>query len=342
MAIIDLDGYETGTTLMPNHTMSGTPATGSGRDGVGVSLRGSAGGSFLQRYFTSGSDTVYWHQGILVNGSAAWNTGLTGSYFFILLADSGAVSHLSADIDATGHLRLRRGGVGGTSIQTSTQVFPTSSAWLSMEVKATIHDTTGECVIKVNGVEWINFTGDTRNAGTSTRPDMIQLGAGNPGFWCDDFLMNDTTGAANNSWTSEVSIVGIRPAGNGANSALVGSDADSVNNYLLVDDPIPFNTTDYVGSVTNGALDTYDMNTIAKTGTVLAVQQLTYAAKSDATGKSFKHVMRSATPALVKSGVIPLSTTYALYAGPVWTTDGDGTAWTVAKVNAHEFGFEVA
>jgi hypothetical protein len=156
----------------------------------------------------------------------------------------------------------------------------------------------------------------------------------------DDWLCLDTTGAANNTWPGEVSVVGLRAANNGTFSALMGSDGNNANNYQQVDD-YPFNTTDYNGAATNGARDCYDMTAVAKNGVVLAVQSLPFAAKSDAGAKSFKHLMRATSGSIVSSADTALSTTYLTYAGPLWTTDANGSAWTVAQVDAHEFGFEV-
>jgi hypothetical protein len=338
--IVHFDGYETGSSLLSNTTIPGTSAVSTtGRDGVGVAVRGNGAGSILKT-FTSGSDTIFWHQGTRVTDGYFGSTSISGILFNVR-TDSGASIHLSANIDATGHITLRRGNSAGTVIQTSTLTFPTGFGWHSIEGKATVHDTTGECIIKVDGVEWINFTGDTRNAGTSTRPDAMSFGVDSGlGPFQDDFLIVDTTGASNNSWTGEISIVGIRPSGNGANSGLTGSDGNSTDNYLLVDE-VALNTSDYVGSATTGALDTYDMTAVGKTGTVVAVQNLAYAAKSDAGTKSFKHVTRSSGGTLLKSSDVALSTTYLVYSGPIWLQDADSLDWTVSRVNSAEFGFEV-
>jgi len=340
MATVLMDGYETGITTLPNVTVTGGPAAVVGRDGVGVAFRSAAAAGTGTHTFTSGSDTIYLHIGRALDNNH-W-TASTGTNLFQIAADAGATLHLTAGMDASGHLTLKRGAHTGTLIATSTNTFASTWKWYSIQAKITLHDTTGECVIKVDGVEWINFTGDTKNAGTSTRPDTLQMGlsSSGSGLLADDLLINDTTGSVNNSYPGEVSIVGLRAAGNGAVSGLTGSDGNAVNNYQQVDE-YPLTTTDYNGLVTAGAYDTYDMTANGKTGTVLAVQSIAYAVKTDAGAKSFKHVMRSATPTEVRSSAVALSTTYALYGGPIWTTNADGTAWTTTNLDTHEFGFEV-
>ena len=344
MAAISIEGFETGSV-----TQSSTIATGgggfqfvTGRDGIGVAIRGGSGtvSSTVTRLFSSESDIIYVHLGVFIS-STQFGLTLGQSPILYIQADNGAVSHLSVTFDATGHAQLRRGQASATILATSANAI-SADAWRSVEFKARIHDTLGEFILKFDGTEYINFTGDTKNGGTSTRPDRLVLitRTSPQGHAWDDLFICDTSGMENNTWTGEVSITGIKPAGNGANSDLVGSDGNSVDNYLQVDE-YPLNTSDYNASTTTGDLDTYDMSAVGKIGTVLAVQDLTYAAKSDSGPKSFKHVMRASGGTMVKSDEVALSTTYSLYAGPIWITDGDGEGWTITKVNSHEFGFEV-
>ena len=197
--------------------------------------------------------------------------------------------------------------------------------------------------MKVNGVEWINYTGDTRNAGASTRPDGLGWYANNDWFRIDDLLVQDTTGASRNSWTGEIGIVGIRPAGNGANSGLLGSDGNSTDNYLLVDEAVPFEHDGLrLAQGRSGAKDTYDMSAVGKTGVVVGVQAFAYAAKFDVGTRAFKHLPRSPGGSLSASSAAGLSTTYGMFIGPLWTAQADASAWTVADVDASEFGIEVA
>jgi hypothetical protein len=221
-------------------------------------------------------------------------------------------------------------------------MIPDGSIWHSIQIRGIIHDTTGVIQVKVNGDTFINFTGDTRNAGTSTRVDQVHINMDNSGQAIDDWLLQDTTGSINNSWTGEITIMGLAPNGNGASSDLVGSDGNSTDNYLLVDDVAgSFSASDYAGSAVSGAKDLYAVTDITKVGTVVAVQQFAYAQKNDSGAKSFRHVMRSATPTEVESSDVALSTSAVLYPGPIRETDADGTSWTVSKVNSHQFGFKV-
>ena len=333
MAIVDMDGFENGAINISG--TAGVASVGTGRDGLGLAARGGMNASIV-KYFNPGSDTVFFHMGWY------WTTEMVGNslqnFFGNFRSDNGGTSQIGLNCDGAGHMRLLRGDGFGTQILVSSYAFPFTSAWHSIEGKLKVADSGGEVIIKVDGVEIINYVGDTRNGGTSTKLDQWECRPnGFSSNLVDDWMLNDTTGSANNTWTGEVSIQGLRPTGNGAFSDLVGSDGNSVDNYQLVDE-YPYNITDYVSSLTTGAKDTYDFSNLAKTGTVIAVQATAYASKSEAGPKFFRIVQRGASGGLVETADLPLSTTFLPVPGPIWLTDGDGSPWTKARVDASSSG----
>lgn len=341
MAIVLMEGYEALPQLpagIVGNFGATTYSSTTGRTG-GLAPIGNNENHHLNIVIAPASDTIYWHQGLWSQGGVFGNTQPSLAPWH-LYTDNAGTCHLSCTFEAsTGKLQLRRGAAGPVIATSAKQVGP-AAQWNSMQVKATIHDTTGECVIKLNGEVWINYTGDTRNGGTLTRPDRLALPAGAGYCLHDDVLVVDTTTANDNSWPGEIIILAIKPSGNGAHSDLVGSDGNSTDNYALVDD-LPTNSADYVGSVTALAKDTYDMTQITKVGNVVAVRQTSVVSKSDAGTKFGKSIVRSAAGAFTKGADIGLSTSPAPSSEPISKTDPDGNPWTVARVNAAEFGFEV-
>jgi hypothetical protein len=101
------------------------------------------------------------------------------------------------------------------------------------------------------------------------------LDFGAVGKFCllDDIAVNDTTGTQDNSWCGDGHIIALVPNANGDRSEFIGSDGNSVDNYLLVDE-FPVNlsggTGDYVESLTPGAADLYQVgNPVLKSGDVI-------------------------------------------------------------------------
>lgn len=269
--------------------------------------------------------------------------GDTGACVLGFASDGGATRHLSVNFAAGGQIQLRRGVSSGTVIATSTYA-PVVGAWVYYEMQATIADSGGTCVLKADGVEIINYSGDTRNAGTSTDIDAVVIAGSSGGTEAfDDLYVLNTAGSAPyNTYLGDVKIETLVPNGNGATSQWVGSDGNSTDNYLLVDDPTA-NTSDYTSSPTVGERDLYTMSDLVTTsGTVLAVQPLAYVQKSDANSASVKALLRSSGGTVVASPARVLSTSWTMVAGDLRTTDPDGAGWTIASVNGLQSGVETA
>lgn len=97
-----------------------------------------------------------------------------------------------------------------------------------------------------------------------------------------DMAVNSTAaGGTQTSWPGAESLVYLFPNGNGDLSQWAGSDGNSTDNYLLVDE-VPPNTTDYVESNTSGQIDEYELTAtpagMGATDTINVVQVGIYGA----------------------------------------------------------------
>lgn len=260
----------------------------------------------------------------------------------IILRDAvSGVDHLQFKKNAGGFIEVRR-GVNGTVLATGTHQLLNTVAYY-IEIKATIHDSTGAVDVHVNEVSDISISGqDTRNGGLAS-VDQLRFGfaADNSvgGVDYDDMYVCDTTGSVNNDFLGDVRVEALFPNGNGNTSNLVGSDGNSTDNYLLVDETAP-NTTDYVESSTVSDKDTYAYTNLTPTsGTVKGVQILSYARKTDAGTRSIATIARHSGTE-VDSSNFTLSTSYA-YFRDIRETKPGGGAWSISDVNGAEFGVKV-
>jgi hypothetical protein len=191
-------------------------------------------------------------------------------------------------------------------------------------------------------VEFINYTGDTKNGGTSTNIDAARFTAvTSTGAIMDDLYICNSSGSTNNDFLGDVRVKRRHPDGNGASSQLVGSDGNSTDNHLLVSE-VPPSTSNYVAGSTVGHRDLYTFDNIGISGDVLGVQTVVYAQKSDAGTSNIKTVARSSGGTVVTGSSQALSTTWDTYGSAVMETDADGAAWTVSTFDSHQFGCEVA
>lgn len=218
-----------------------------------------------------------------------------------------------------------------------------SLIWYYVELKITFHNTTGVAVVRINGIEVINLTNqDTQNTANATA-NQLRIGSHQDNAMngaIDDLYVCDNSGGTNNDFLGDVRVEAIYPNGNGNSSVLVGSDGNSTDNYLLVDETPSNEDADYVQGSTVGDKDTYAYGNLTSTaGTVYGIQILPHARKTDAGSRSIATVARvSATE--VDGPNRTLSTTYT-YLPDIRETKPGGGAWSISDVNGAEFGVKV-
>lgn len=320
---------------------SGSISIGSGRGRFG-------GNTLLGQPSNNGSYTVTW-----VNPAGAVQTWIMGMAFRVSvgagsptaywrISDGGTIQIEVRRDPSTGKLLVYRGG--STLIATGTTVIREGAGdWYFIEIKAKIDNTTGTVEVRVNGNVDSTFSGDTAQTANNSA-DRISIAAGtgistNITTDYDDLYVADTTGTLLNDFIGDCRVLCLMPNGDGATSQLVGSDGNSVNNSLLVDETAPNDDTDYVESSTVGDKDTYAYGDIAQSGSLFGVQILTSAKKTDAGVRSIRSIARlSGTE--VESADFALGATYTYYREVRETKPGGGN-WTVADVNNAEFGVKV-
>lgn len=216
--------------------------------------------------------------------------------------------------------------------------------WHYIEVKVKIADSGGTVELRQDGVTRLTYTGDTQNGGVAN-VDRIAWASRINGLAhrLDDVYILNEQGSVNNDFLGDTRCYPLYPNGNGNYSQLVGSDGNSTDNYLLVDEsPIP-SSADYVGSATVGDKDSYAFEDLpVSVGTIRGVETRVFAAKTDTGTKQIRALIRrSATDAngadhaLADSAYVTFQDMFEQdpHAGP--------GAWTIANVNGTEFGAEV-
>lgn len=334
MALIFCDSFDHYSTTSQKYDQVTSPEatinSTAGRFGNGLfSDTGRNQGQFVIKAFSTTYTTLI----VGFNFQAA--TALNSAGIFLGFLESGTV-HVDLRNDAGGHLQLTRNGTvlgtGATSLSTGVNYY--------IEVKVTISDTVGVAEIKINGVAELTLSSqDTRNGGSGV---INQLKLGNFANYVvkyfDDLYVCDTSGSTNNTYLGDVRIESLFPNGNGNYSQFTGSDGNSVDNYLLVDETTPNEDTDYVEDSNVNDIDTYAYTDVTPTtGSVYGVQILPRARKTDAGSRSIRTVARLSGTDAVDSSDIALSTSY-VYLPVIRETKPGGGSWTLTDVNNSEFG----
>lgn len=268
--------------------------------------------------------------GSIASGNAGWQCGL--------------------QVSPSGAFVAKRGvnGTAGTSLGSTSAGLFTVGIWHYIEVSATIHNSTGAFIVHYDGVEVLNLSGVDTTQTANNNADSVVFGMDGGGFafqggvWYDDIYILDGNGATNNTFLGEVHVECRYPNGNGAHSDFVGSDANSTDNYLLVDEAQPNENTDYVQSGSVSAMDTYEyQDLVATVGNVYGVQAIPRARKTDVGAREIAVVSRDSGGTEDVSASHVLTTDYQ-YFPEIYEEDPDGNPWTISSFNSNQFGETVA
>jgi hypothetical protein len=268
-------------------------------------------------------------------------TTLSGSDRGLLTLLEGGTEHITVTFLNSG-MSIRRGTASGTAIGSATWGNDDLFHWF--EIKATIDNSAGVVIVRKDGAELVNLTGqDTTNAGVTGLIDGLRLGASGSGTalqWdYDDVVVLDTTGSVNNDFPGDCAVSVLYPNGNGNSSDLVGSDSNSTDNYLLIDEATP-STADYVGGGTANDHDSYTFQDISGAEEIVAVAPSPYVYKTAVGTRDFNMVVRHG--GTDNDGALTNLSASQIYMQQVYENNpGTGLAWTQSDLNNAEFGVKV-
>ena len=264
---------------------------------------------------------------------------MNGTAIVSVFGDLNTTQHLSLTMDTNNRLQVARGAAGGTILATSAIPFPVLSQWRSINCYFKIDDAVGRAVVKVDGVTHIDYTGDTKNAGTNSTIDGLRITIPNAtNNALSDLVVNDGTGTRNNTYSNDIAVIRRLPNANGTYSQFTGSDGNSVDNYALVDEA-PSDNTDYTFATTSGQKDSYNVEDLpAATISVMGVRAVAKTAKSGA-GSAGMTVFVRENGTDTFGPDVPLSTSFSWQGDAIReVAPSTAAAWTVSDVNAMEIG----
>lgn len=317
---------------------SGSITSTAARFGTGAGLRMTNHSLKLVRPFTASSQT-------LIAGFAMNVVGVGGGGGFpvVSLSDAGTTQLDLLFVGSSRNFQFRR----GTTTIGSTYTLPNDGKWHYIEVKLKIANSisSGDVVLRVDGVDQITLAAatDTQQTANSTFDSFFLIGgASQSGYdiYFDDFYLIDTTGSLNNTFLGEMRVITALPNANGNSSQYVGSDSNSTDNYLLVDDADPNSDTDYVEDSTVGNRDLYGFADISSGG-IKGLQLTSFARKTDAGARDINLSTRISSTNY-DSSAYTLPSSYA-HVSNIWeTSPATASVWTQSEVNGAEFGIRTA
>lgn len=289
-------------------------------------------------------------QGTAFNRQARKNLGKTvstfiGAFAYKIQSIAAGTSNIMRLVDnGTVQAAMAYGEDGLVHCTGTAATWPIfTGTYMHIEVKCTISSTAGLWIVKVNGDEVFNVSGINTRAGTGnnycTQFECLTQNTNNHEVYYDDMVLMDNTGSTFNDFIGDKRIVEQLPTGDGSVVTMTPSTGSTL--YTTVDEATQNGDTDYIQSATPGerALFTFPALPVV-TGQVLSADVLFTARKDDAGTRVLRGSAKS-------SGVngngadVSIGATYFRSRGEFLTDPNTGSAWTVAGVNAAEFGVEV-
>jgi hypothetical protein len=229
--------------------------------------------------------------------------------------------------------------IGATEQATFSLATPTTEfSHFGLDVK--FDGSAGWAIVYLDGNEIMRFEGNT---GT-VQPTVVRFGdTTNPldFTYFDDMFIDDTTGEATFVPVPDRRFFSaLTPNGNGNYVDGVGSDSNSVDNYLLVDD-VPHNSdTDYVVLDALNEKESYAVTTLTLPANfeVAALIPFMYAKKTDAeVATQIKPMLRLGSTDL-EGDAKNLPTSYGLISHRFTTKPGGGV-WAQADIDDVQIGY---
>lgn len=330
MTLLHFDGFDAEDALLKwLSTLGAAPDfTNVGRYGTGKAIKASTSSGRLTKLITASAQIIA-AGAIRVDSIAATRVLVAG------WADTNSVQHATLQVSTSGQLQACRAGV---VLASSAAGLIVAGAWNFIEMRATIADAAGVIEVKLNGVQVINFSGDTKNAGTATNFDAVSICSDLNVVYDDFYVLNSSGSAPQNTFLGEVVVQTLVPNAAGASTQF--TPVGSATNYENVDE-LPYSATDYNASSTVGHKDSYGLSNLdAATGTIFGVQANMIASKTGIGAAGLRSLVRS-------GGTDYPDASQALTATPAWygaireTDPATAVAWTASGVNALEVGAEV-
>ena len=213
--------------------------------------------------------------------------------------------------------------------------------WNYVEIKYTIHDSTGSYEVRVNGVNVLSASGidtDFTNVGDVERHIFV-CAVNNQKF--DDIYICDDSGAEFNDWLGDqYTVIGIVPGGDTAQLDWSAQPAGS--HYQNIDEDGGNDNNDYVYDSTLGNEDLYDYDNLpVSPSDILLLDIWTQAALDIVGSESLIVTCQSGVTHSDGPTETVTDTNYTTFHRLLSQDPNTAAAWTEAGLNAAQFGVKV-
>lgn len=330
MGLILLEGFDTYAT--GNYTgkwsfMAGTIGAW-GREGTNGLKHTTS--SFMKRS-VSNKQTIITGCGMKLSTTKSWD--------LIQFFDGGTIQ-MKIVTDGSNQVIVKR---NNTTLLSTGFNLPTNE-WFYLEFKATISNGSGSFEVRVNSNSIGSQSGiDTQDTGNAyiNAVQWSMFGIGSSTHYLDDIYIFDDSGSFCNDFVGDVHVEAVFPDDAGYATQWAGFPVDGDANWEKVDESDPDSDTSFVATSGIGNIDSYDFGDLVTTsGSIFCLQVNAWAKKDDVGSRTLNAIARPTVTTYSGDAPVSLGNTYG-YSTFVFEqnpqTDG---FWTIAEINASEFGIK--
>jgi len=308
-------------------------------------------GSGAGGYATGSSPGTNFHLGvgcsntatIIVNTRQATIPAATNGFSSFMRFLDGATVQASIAHKQNGRFAVYRGNFA-TELGESVNSFSLNSEEeYDLEVKITIHNTTGSVELRINGVVEISLTNVNTRAGTNNYLNLVRIGTSPTnsfvGYKFKHFILMDTTDSTMNDFIGPVAVTSLRPNEDGHYDDWTPNTGDrfAAVNQAITDEDTTYVTADTatdkvsfkLGNLPAGVTDVFG---------VFAQAQIKREAETTRIARMFLRSGLDDEPIGSAQGIGP---TYAFRNAAVTVSPFTTNAFDVAEINDIELGMEI-
>lgn len=226
-----------------------------------------------------------------------------------------------------------------------------SGASQYIETGFKINNTTGGCIVRVDGVVAVSYTGNTRRgsgnidtASTNNRFTQVRMGGlasgGGADIWIDDFYYADDTGTRNNDFVGDLSIYTLysNATGDVSDWTRTGAASDilAVNEHPAIDDD-----AGYLASRTVGQKFLHNLDGITATSGIVVGAAVNHMIRKDDSGSREVKSLLKASGVEASGTSVATPSSNANQQSIYETSPATGVPLTLAEVASLQTGAEV-